>query len=260
MTDILPVQARDDQTLSVQELRCPELLGQELLGQELLAHFEARYSSGVTVHGELRLPMNQFSITVLFGPSGCGKTTILRCLAGLHRPTRGIIRFGSETWFDADAKVCRSPQERDIGFLFQDYALFPHLTVAQNIGYGLLRLPPKPRQQRVDEMVRALNLDGLNARYPHQISGGQQQRVALARVLVRRPRLLLLDEPLSAIDNSLRAQLRTELHRVLTDFGIPVVLVTHDPIEAKELAHRVIELHDGRVTQKGTLDAAGHAR
>ncbi len=225
--------------------------------RELLAQFEMRYPSGATVHGELRLPMDQFSITVLFGPSGCGKTTILRCLAGLQRPLRGVIRLGSETWFDADTKICRSPQERDIGFLFQEYALFPHLTVVQNIGYGLNHLAAVPRQRRIDEMLGALNLAGLEARYPHQISGGQQQRVALARVLARRPRLLLLDEPLSAIDDSLRAQLRLELRRVLTEFGIPVVLVTHDPVEAKQLAHRVVVLSDGRVTKAGTIDEVG---
>ena len=225
--------------------------------RELLAQFETRYPSGATVHGELRLPLDQFSITVLFGPSGCGKTTILRCLAGLQRPLRGIIRLGSETWFDADAKICRSPQERDIGFLFQDYALFPHLTVVQNIGYGLSHLAAAPRHLRIEEMLNALNLRGLEARYPLQISGGQQQRVALARVLARRPRLLLLDEPLSAIDNSMREQLRIELRRVLTEFGIPVVLVTHDPLEAQQLAHRVVVLRDGRVIKAGTFDEVG---
>ncbi len=234
-----------------------EVLAQGRDAQELVAHFETRYPSGVTVLGELRMPVDQFSITVLFGPSGCGKTTVLRCLAGLHRPQRGVIRLGSETWFDADKKICCSPQERDIGFLFQDYALFPHLTVSQNVGYGLNQLSAVARQQRVGEMLSALKLTGLEARYPHQISGGQQQRAALARVLARRPQLLLLDEPLSAIDESLRAQLRTELRRVLTEFGIPVVLVTHDPAEAKELAHRVVVLGNGRVVQSGTIHEVG---
>ena len=221
--------------------------------RELSAQFEMRYPSGATVHGELSLPIDQFSITVLFGPSGCGKTTVLRCLAGLQRPQRGVIRLGLETWFDANANICRSPQERDIGFLFQDYALFPHLNVTQNIGYGLNNLTDTQRRQRIDEMLSALNLRGLETRYPHQISGGQQQRVALARVLARRPRLLLLDEPLSAIDNVLRKQLRLELRRVLTEFAIPVVLVTHDPAEAQQLAQRVVVLSDGRVIKAGTF-------
>ena len=225
-----------------------------VLAQELVAQFQTRYPSGATVHGNLRFPIDQFSITVLFGPSGCGKTTILRCLAGLHRPQQGVIRFGSETWLDTNAKVCRSPQERDIGFLFQDYALFPHLTVSQNVGYGLNQLSAVARQQRVGEMLSALKLTGMEARYPHQISGGQQQRAALARVLARRPRLLLLDEPLSAIDNSLRAQLRTELRSVLTEFCIPVVLVTHDPAEARELAHRVVDMSDGQSTMTNAND------
>ena len=222
--------------------------------RELSAQFEMRYPSGATVHGELSLPIDQFSITVLFGPSGCGKTTVLRCLAGLQRPQRGVIRLGLEKWFDADANICRSPQERDIGFLFQDYALFPHLNVTQNIGYGLNNLTDTQRRQRIDEMLIVLNLRGLESRYPHQISGGQQQRVALARVLARRPRLLLLDEPLSAIDNMLREQLRLELRRVLTEFAIPVVLVTHDPAEVQQLAHRVVVLSDGRVIRAGTFD------
>lgn len=225
--------------------------------RELILQFETRYPSGVTVHGNFRMPIDQFSITVLFGPSGCGKTTILRSLAGLHRPQRGVIRLGSETWFDSAENICLSPQVRDIGFLFQDYALFPHLTVLQNIGYGLNQLTSLARQQRIDEMLRPLNLAGLESRYPHQISGGQQQRVALARVLARRPRLLLLDEPLSAIDNSLRAQLRLELRRVLTEFGIPVVLVTHDPVEATALAHQVVVMSNGQVIKTGTIDEVG---
>lgn len=213
--------------------------------QELIAQFETRYPSGVTVHSNFRMPIDQFSITVLFGPSGCGKTTILRSLAGLQRPQHGVIRLGSEIWFDSKANLCLSPQARDIGLLFQDYALFPHLTVSQNIGYGLNQMTAAARQHRIEEMLRSLNLPGLEARYPYQISGGQQQRVALARVLARKPRLLLLDEPLSAIDNNLRSQLRAELRNILTEFAIPVVLVTHDPIEAQELAHRVVEMSNG---------------
>jgi molybdate transport system ATP-binding protein len=190
---------------------------------------------------------------VLFGPSGCGKTTVLRCLAGLERPEQGSIQFGGETWFDAGSGISHTPQERDVGFFFQSYALFPHRTVAQNIGYGLARIAAEERQKRVAELVSAFGLKGLEERYPHEISGGQQQRVALARALARRPKLLLLDEPLSALDASLRDELREELRKRLLEFGIPTILVTHDRTEAMSLADRIVVMQDGSVLQSGAV-------
>jgi molybdate transport system ATP-binding protein len=158
--------------------------------EQLVAQFEKRFAGGFTIKADVAAPSDRFSLTVLFGPSGCGKTTILRCLAGLEQPESGRISLGDATWFDAQRRVSLSPQQRDIGFLFQEYALFPHLTVAENIGYSLTRVSVAERKQRVGEMLERFELVGLEERYPRQISGGQQQRVALARALVRRPRLL----------------------------------------------------------------------
>lgn len=220
----------------------------------LLAHFQKRYSRDVVIEAALELPIRGSSTTVLFGPSGCGKTTILRALAGLVRPELGKIAFGPELWFDRELAVYRSPQERGIGFCFQEYALFPHLTIHQNVGYGL-RLAARQRTQAISEMLSRFQLAGLAQRYPRQISGGQQQRVALARALIRQPKLLLLDEPLAALDANLRDELRTELRQLLAAFEIPVVLVTHDRLEAISLADAVVLLDRGRVVQCGPTAA-----
>ncbi|MGE4002403.1 MAG: ABC transporter ATP-binding protein [Planctomycetaceae bacterium] len=192
-------------------------------------------------------------MTVLFGPSGCGKTTVLRTLAGLERPETGKIEFRGGAWFDAGQRKFLSPQVRDVGFLFQDYALFPHLTVAQNVAYGLGRHSLAARNELVADILGRFQLGDLQQRYPHQVSGGQQQRIALARVLVRRPRLLLLDEPLSALDASLRDELRSQLRRWLSDFDIPVIVVTHDRTEAMAIADQVVVMDAGRVRQSGSV-------
>jgi molybdate transport system ATP-binding protein len=224
------------------------------MSAELAARFVKRFGEGVAVAADLRQPTDRFSVAVLFGPSGCGKTTTLRCLAGLERPDEGRIAFDGTPWFDAGRRACLSPQERDVGYLFQEYALFPHLTVGRNLAYGLRGVSRGERRRRVGEMLDLFGLGGLEDRYPHQISGGEQQRVALARVLARRPRLLLLDEPLSALDQATRAQLRAELRRLLAGFGVPVVLVTHDRAEATSLGDHVVVLDRGRVAQHGAVD------
>lgn len=218
---------------------------------ELVASF-AKRRGDFDVQATLRRPATGASVTVLFGPSGCGKSTVLRCLAGLERPDAGSIACGGETWFDAARRVWLPPQQRDVGFVFQDYALFPHLSVAANIGFGLA---PAERPARVDELMRRFELVSLAARYPNQISGGQQQRVALARALARRPRLLLLDEPLSALDAALRDTLRGELRRMLKALGIPVVLVTHERTEVMALADEVVVMREGRILQRGGVAA-----
>jgi molybdate transport system ATP-binding protein len=223
------------------------------MSPEWVAAFTKSFPGGAVIHADLRRPADHFSVTVLFGPSGCGKTTVLRCLAGLERPEHGRISFGNATWFDAAARVFLSPQRRGIGYLFQEYALFPHLTAAQNVAYGLSGLPRAAQSQRVAEMLELFGLRGLSGRYPHQVSGGQQQRLALARVLARRPRLLLLDEPLSALDSPTREQLRPELRRLLAGFGVPVVLVTHDRIEAMSLADQLVIMDQGKVRQQGSV-------
>jgi molybdate transport system ATP-binding protein len=219
----------------------------------LEARFEKRFPGGPVIHGALQLPTDGFHVAVLFGSSGCGKTTVLRCLAGLERPESGQILWRGESWFDAARRESLTPQQRGVGFLFQDYALFPHLCVAENIGFGLRLAPRVEREMRIAEMLDRFQLQGLQDRRISQISGGQQQRVALARALARRPRLLLLDEPLSALDAALRDELRLQLRRLLADFAIPVVLVTHDRVEAQTLGDQMIVMQAGQVLQQGAI-------
>jgi molybdate transport system ATP-binding protein len=220
----------------------------------LEAQFERNFPAGPSIQAALRLPVGSFSVTALIGPSGCGKTTVLRCLTGLDAPSGGRVTWGAEAWFDEARGTNFSPQQRGIGFLFQEYALFPHLTVSDNIAYGLSRSTAVETGRRVGEMIAMLQLAGLEARYPHELSGGQQQRVALARTVAPRPRLLLLDEPLSALDTPTRVELRRELRHVLTAWGIPTIIVTHDPEEVRTLADQVIVMCDGRIVQQGPVD------
>lgn len=220
----------------------------------LVADFDKRYPRGPTVRASFTQPAQGFHATAVFGPSGSGKTTILRCLAGLERPQRGTIRFCDQTWFDSARDIHLRPQQRGVGFLFQDYALFPHLTVEQNIAFGVARLPDEGRRKRLATLLELLGLARLEGRYPRQLSAGQQQRVALARAIAPRPRLLLLDEPLSALDTPTRQILRGELRRVLVEIDMPAVVVTHDPIEAVSLAQQAIVLVDGAVRQSGPID------
>jgi molybdate transport system ATP-binding protein len=220
----------------------------------LEANFERIFPAGPSIQAELRLPVDSFSVTALIGPSGCGKTTVLRCLAGLDAPSAGRVTWGAEVWFDRACGNHFAPQQRGIGFLFQEYALFPHLTVSENIAYGLSRSLAAEAARRVGELIAMLQLTGLEARYPRELSGGQQQRVALARTVAPRPRLLLLDEPLSALDTPTRVELRRELRRVLTAWGIPTIIVTHDPVEVRTLADRMIVLCEGRILQQGPVE------
>jgi molybdate transport system ATP-binding protein len=207
----------------------------------------------VLVAARAAWPLGEGLVTVLFGPSGAGKTTLLRALAGLDRPEAGRITFGEETWFDATTGAFVPPQGRGVGFLFQDYALFPHLTVAGNLAYGLQGRPRGEREARVAEVAGRLGLTDLLARRPAGLSGGQRQRVALARALAPRPRLLLLDEPLSALDAPTREALRGELRRILEQAGVPAVVVTHDRTEALALGDRLVVLAAGAVRQVGPV-------
>jgi molybdate transport system ATP-binding protein len=229
------------------------------MSAELIAHFEKRFANGPTIAVELCVPVEGFGITVLFGPSGAGKTTVLRCLSGVERPDSGRICFGEETWFDAGAGAWLPPQQRGVGYVTQDYGLFPHLTVAGNVAYGLGGLGKVERRRRVGEVFEALGLSGLADRRPRELSGGEQQRIALARAVVRRPRLLLLDEPLGALDAPTRVRVRGQLRRWLAAWRIPAMLVTHDRIEALALADTVMVLEGGRVLQAGpTAEVFGH--
>ncbi len=165
----------------------------------LVASFLRRHSPTVGVRADLELDAGDNRVMVLFGPSGSGKTTILRCLAGLDRPQEGFIRFGEQVWFDAAAGINRPPQQRRLAYVSQDYGLFPHLTVDQNIRFGMDAAVPDARD-RVETILRTVRLEGMAGRFPRQLSGGERQRVALARALARDPRLILLDEPLAALD------------------------------------------------------------
>jgi len=220
---------------------------------QLSIDIERRYASGTVVQAAMEHPLPGFSVTALVGPSGCGKTTILRSLAGLDVPHRGLIRFGAETWFDSANRVCLPPQQRGIGYLLQEYALFPHLSVFDNIAFGIRKLGRDQRQQRVAELMQLFQLDRLEKRLPRELSGGQQQRVALARTVAPRPRLLLLDEPLSALDAPTRTMLRRDLKRVLTELAIPTMIVTHDPEEVFAIADQVVVLSRGIVLQQGPV-------
>ena len=212
-----------------------------------------RFPGGPAVAARASWPLDGPPVTVLFGPSGSGKTTVLRALAGLDRPEAGSIDFGGERWFDAGRGIDLPPQRRGVGLLFQEYALFPHLSVAANLAYGLHRLPRGEREGRVAELAGRFELGGLLSRRPAQLSGGQKQRVALARALAPRPRLLLLDEPLSALDAPTREALRGELRHLLERAGVPAIVVTHDRVEALALGDRLAVLVDGTIRQVGPV-------
>jgi molybdate transport system ATP-binding protein len=189
-------------------------------------------------------------VVALFGPSGAGKTLTLQCLAGLVRPDEGRIVVNGTVFFDGAAGIDVPTQKRRLGYVFQGYALFPHLSVADNVAYGLHGQPRDARRRRAGEVLERLGLGNLAARRPRELSGGQQQRVALGRALAVDPDLLLLDEPLSALDAPLRRQLRQELMTIVREWGKATVLVTHDLAEAFQLADRVVFYEAGRVVQQ----------
>ena len=221
------------------------------MAAEIIGEITKSFPTRFTVEVRLRMPVDPPNVLILFGPSGSGKTTVLRCLAGLEWPDKGDIRFNSDVWFDGRQGVRVPPQQRRIGLMSQDYALFPVYTVAGNIAYGLHGLSPDDRRRRVQEALALLGLEGLAERKPAELSGGQQQRVALARAVARHPRLLLLDEPLSALDHPTRLKLRTELRTLLTRLAIPCILVTHDWQEALALGDTMAVMDQGRVVQYG---------
>lgn len=189
-------------------------------------------------------------VTVLFGPSGSGKTTVLRCIAGLDPLDAGSIAFRGSLW-NEDGRIVMAPRDRRIGYLFQDHALFPHLDVEANVAYGLHRMPRADRRSAVARALTAARAAHLVDRTIPQLSGGEAQRVALARALAPRPDLLLLDEPLSALDVATRTALRSELRQVLVEQAIPTIVVTHDRAEALTLGDRIAIVIDGRIRQVG---------
>jgi len=193
-----------------------------------------------------RLEVGQF--LAIFGESGAGKTSILRMICGLMKPDRGIIKLGSKTYYDSTRKINLSPQSRDVGIVFQNYALFPNMNVRQQLEFAL---PKDEDPSKIDEYTDLMGLDQLSFLRPKELSGGQRQRLALARTLVQGPSLLLLDEPLAAVGQSMRTQLQEELKKVHKTLGLSTILVSHDSKEVLNLADHVIKLKDGKVVEEG---------
>jgi len=207
----------------------------------------------VSLHVDLSLPLRAFDLELrlevghetvaLVGPSGAGKTSLLRAVAGLARPRAGSIVCADDVWFDAARKINRAPEQRSVGYVFQEYALFPHLTVERNVAFGT---------RQPNGLLRRLQIEHLARARPAELSGGERQRVALARALARAPRVLLLDEPMAALDPHTRASVRAELHDLVRELALPTLLVTHDFEDAAALATRIGVLVDGRLRQVGS--------
>jgi molybdate transport system ATP-binding protein len=193
-------------------------------------------------------------LAVLFGYSGAGKTLTLQMIAGLMEPDCGLIRFNGEVFYDASCNINLPPQKRSLGYVFQHLALFPHMTVEDNILYGAKGMDKFTRRQKSALLIKEFGLTGLEDKLPTEISGGQKQRVAFARALIRRPKMLLLDEPFSALDAPLRIEMRKFLKDIRAEFNIPVAFVTHDLMEAQTLADRLIIYADGKIAQMGTFE------
>jgi ABC-type sulfate/molybdate transport systems ATPase subunit len=203
-----------------------------------------------TLHASFAVPLRTFDLEVdlevegtvaLVGPSGAGKTSVLRGVTGLVRPASGTVALDDEVWFDADRRIFRRPDERRVGLVFQEYALFPHMTVRENVAYA--------GRNRVDEYIERFRISHLADAKPNELSGGERQRVALARALAREPGVLLLDEPLSALDAHTKVAVRGELQELLREFGLPTLLVTHDYEDAASLADQVGVIVDGKLRQ-----------
>ncbi|MEW9670257.1 ATP-binding cassette domain-containing protein [Ammoniphilus sp. 3BR4] len=188
-------------------------------------------------------------ILVLFGPSGSGKTTVLDCLAGLQDPDEGWVKLDGKTFYNGTSNSIRT-QQRKVGYLFQDYALFPHMSVERNIYYGIDRKRRREPLPLIESLIEGLGIHHLLQKYPHHISGGEKQRVALARALATEPSILLLDEPLSALDHDTRLQCQEELLRIHERWKIPFIIVTHDRTEAEKLADRILFVEKGRVIDR----------
>ncbi len=196
----------------------------------------------------IQVDINKGEIVSILGKSGSGKSTLLRIIAGLENPTAGSMKVDGNVMFDAKTFIV--PEKRGIGVVFQDYALFPHMTVAQNIKYGLRKLNRKQKQERLEEMLSLINLAEYGHRYPYELSGGQQQRVALARALAPEPSLLLLDEPFSNLDAHLQEKIRDELKEILKKAQITSIFVTHDFADAKAIADRILYIDEGQLVNR----------
>ncbi|MCW5898369.1 MAG: ABC transporter ATP-binding protein [Flavobacteriales bacterium] len=209
---------------------------------------------GHAVLKDLDLDLEEGGILLVVGPSGSGKSTLLRTIAGLARPGAGSIHLGGRCL--SNERTFILPEARSVGMVFQGLALFPHLTVAGNVGFGLHDLDRDERGRRVQEELRSVGLEGFERRYPHELSGGQQQRVAIARSLVMRPGLLLMDEPFSDLDSETRVLVRHEVRRILLAHGVTAIIVSHDPEDAVHLGARVARMENGRLRMLAVTDDA----
>jgi iron(III) transport system ATP-binding protein len=213
-------------------------------------HYGSGRRRGFALH-DVSLQIPQGEVHCLLGPSGSGKSTVLRLIAGLERPHAGLVALGDRT-LTSDVTFV-PPERRSMGLMFQDVALFPHMTVAKNVAFGLKALDTSARDRRVAELLALVELSGHAEKFPHELSGGEQQRAALARALAAEPRAVLLDEAFSALDPSLRGEVRSSVLAILRAARIPVLMVTHDPDEAIAEADRIHVIEDGRITQSGTV-------
>ena len=217
----------------------------------ILKNVRKEFGNKFVAVDNLNMVIEDRSFITLLGPSGCGKTTTLRMIAGLETPTSGQIIIDGVTVFDAEKGINVPPDKRDVGFLFQNYALWPHMTVYKNIAFGLenLKWPKDKIAERVEELLKMLKIEQFGSRYPSELSGGQQQRVAIARTLAPRPRVLFMDEPLSNLDAKLRGEMRTELKRLHVDTNSTFIYVTHDQLEAMTLSTKVCLMENGKLRQ-----------
>ena len=208
-----------------------------------------------TARLDLKVPVRGFDVEValdvgaetvaLVGPSGAGKTTVLRAIAGLAKPSSRLVAANGEVWFDSERRINRRPEERAVGYVFQEYALFPHLSVERNVAFA---------GGEPGDLLERLGIGDLAKAKPTELSGGEQQRVALARALAHKPQILLLDEPMAALDPHTRGRVRAELRTLLHELGLPSILVTHDFLDASALADRIAVLVEGRIVQTGTAE------
>lgn len=222
----------------------------------LKVQIQKKFASARQQHFDLDVRFfSPSGVTVLFGPSGCGKTTILQCIAGLVAPDSGSISIGEEHFYDSACNLDHPTPLRRVGYVFQDLALFPHMSVARNVGFGV-RVNGTEKPRVVKSALEKFRIARLAHHRPAEISGGERQRVALARALVTQPRLLLLDEPFSALDDELKHGIIADLKRWLADNPVPVLFVTHDREEARALGDRVLLLKDGRIAGEGDVQDA----
>ena len=225
-----------------------------------LRNLSKRFDS-VSAVADIDLDVREGEFLVVLGPSGCGKTTTLRCIAGIEEPTTGEVYFGERCVFSEDSAINVPPKERDVGLVFQNYALYPHLSVFKNVAFGLKmrKFPKTDIERKVREVISFVGLDGLEDRMPSELSGGQKQRVALARMVARQPSVLLFDEPLSNLDVKLRSFLRAELKDLHNKLGATSVFVTHDQEEAMILGDRIVVMDQGKIIQIGLPDEIYHS-